>query len=79
MIPDYPLGKMVIRQINESRLDINPKLGQAIASYNYKRNLDNEMREHYDVMRTYYEMFPEPDEPPTVEKVERVLKECGVI
>ena len=79
MIPEYPLGQMVSRQVNEGRLDINPKLGQALASYDFKHNLDSEMRENYDVVREYLDMYPDPSEPPTLDKVENVLKNCNII
>lgn len=70
---------MVARQVNENRVDIDPQLGQALASHDFKLNLDSEMRENYDVVRAYLGAFPDPTDPPSPAKVESVLRSLDLI
>lgn len=72
MIPDYPLGRMVAKQINENRMDIEPNLSEAILNFNLKNNLEKDAKEKYDIINIYYKHYPEL-KPPTEEKIDHVL------
>lgn len=74
MIPDYPLGRSIAKQINENRMDIEPNLAEAILSFNLKNNLEKDLKEKYDVVNIYYKLYPEIEQP-TEERIEHLLRE----
>ena len=65
---------MVTRQINENRLDIDPKLGEALVNYNMSNTLEKSLKEEYLVVHSYFEKFPDLRRPPCAERVEEVLE-----
>ena len=73
MIPDYPLGQMISKQINENRMDIEPNLSEALLNYNLKNNLEKSSREKYNIINKYFNLYPNLDEPPTTERIEHLI------